>query len=68
MLESFIHMAMLRGKYLKSLRLFLASRKKIKNAKKHFYFGNTNCSNLKTVNEVAVFILDDIKGKNIIKF
>jgi GT2 family glycosyltransferase len=68
LLESFIQLIMLRGKYLKSLRLFLSSTKKIRDAKRHFYVCNTNCSNSRTVNEVAVFILDDIKVKNIIKF
>jgi GT2 family glycosyltransferase len=67
-LESFIQLVMFRGKYLKSLRLFLSSNKKISAAKKHFYACNRKCNNSKTVNEVAVFILNDIKVKNIIKF
>jgi GT2 family glycosyltransferase len=69
LLESFVHLVMLRGKYLKSLRLFLASTKKIKDAKEHFYLCRANCNSLKTVNEVAIFILDDIKvKKSIIRF
>jgi GT2 family glycosyltransferase len=67
-LESLIQLVMLRGKYLKSLRLFLSSRKKIKDAKRHFYTCTENCNNAKTVSQVAIFILDDIKVKSIIKF
>ncbi len=67
-LESCIQLVMLRGKYLKSLRLFLSSSKKIKEAKKHFHLCTAKCSNSRTVNEVAVFILNDIKVKTIIKF
>jgi GT2 family glycosyltransferase len=66
--ESFIQLIMLRGKYLKSLRLFLSSSKKIKNAKKNFYACTENCTSSKTVNEVAIFILNDLKVKSIIKF
>ena len=68
-LESLVQLVMLRGKYLKSLRLFLSSTQKIKDAKKHFYICTESSNSSKSVSEVAIFILDDIKVKNsIIKF
>ena len=67
-LESFIQLAMLRWRYLKSLRLFLSSSKEIKLAKRRFTICTKDCKNSKSVNEVAIFIMDDIKMRNIIKF
>ncbi|HTC00463.1 MAG TPA: glycosyltransferase [Ferruginibacter sp.] len=67
-LESFIQLIMLRWRYLKSLRLFLSSTGEIRSARKQFTVCVRDCKSSKSVNEVAVFIMDDIKVRNIIKF
>ena len=67
-LEAIFSLLFFKWNFLRSLKLFLQSTGKIAESKDNFKKLAEKRKINKSVNEVAAFILNDIKGKKIIKF